>query len=176
MAQAVAAQAFARTAELVPDDDDGAACAQARAAYRAIPGHLLTSVAAGPWIRLYSFSSLAVLNAQLQAVISLQSYADAPEDAGPARSRRACSRAAAATLPRFDTGYWTYYALPARSVAARLPAVRRPAAEAARADRRTLRRRGDALRGVRSSSRRRSSSTNAGARHAALLALEAVDA
>ena len=34
---------------------------EARAAYRAIPSHLLTSVAAGPWIRLYSFQSLRVL-------------------------------------------------------------------------------------------------------------------
>ena len=50
----------------------------------AIPGHLLTSVPAGPWIRLYSFQSTAVLNAQLQSVISLASYAADSEDAAAA--------------------------------------------------------------------------------------------
>ena len=85
---------------------------EARAAYRAIPSHLLTSVAAGPWIRLYSFQSLRVLNAQLQAVISLQSYATAAEDPDAAALAARMQRAAAATLPSFDTGYWTYYSLP----------------------------------------------------------------
>src|SRR4051794_16678731 len=85
MAQAVGAQALARTAELVPDD---AAVLRrtATAAYRVIPKQLLTSVSAGPWIKLYSFGSLVVLNAQLQAVVSLQSYAEGAagtEGAGP---------------------------------------------------------------------------------------------
>ncbi len=111
MAQAVAAQAFARTAELVPEEAT-ALMREARAAYRAIPGRLLTSVAAGPWIRLYSFQSLRVLNAQLQAVVSLQSYATAAEDPDAAALAARLQRAAAATLPSFDTGYWTYYSLP----------------------------------------------------------------
>ena len=83
MAQAVGAQALARTAELVPDDA-AALRRSATAAYRAIPRHLLTSVAAGPWIKLYSFGSLVVLNAQLQAVVSLQSYAEVAEDSDAA--------------------------------------------------------------------------------------------
>ena len=111
MAQAVAAQAFARTAALVPDQET-ALMREARAAYRAIPSHLLTSVAAGPWIRLYSFQSLRVLNAQLQAVISLQSYATTAEDPDAAALAARMQRAAAAMLPSFDTGYWTYYSLP----------------------------------------------------------------
>ncbi len=111
MAQAVAAQAFARTAALVPDEAT-TFMREARAAYRVIPGRLLTSVAAGPWIRLYSFQSLQVLNAQLQAVLSLQSYATAAEDPDAAALAARMQRAAAATLPSFDTGYWTYYALP----------------------------------------------------------------
>ena len=111
MAQAVAAQAFARTAALVPDEAS-ALMREAHAAYRAIPGRLLTSVSAGPWIRLYSFQSLRVLNAQLQAVVSLQSYATTAEDADAAALAARMQRAAAATLPSFDTGYWTYYALP----------------------------------------------------------------
>jgi hypothetical protein len=111
MAQAVAAQALARTAGLVPAEATSL-MGKARAAYQAIPGRLLTSVAAGPWIRLYSFTSLPVLNAQLQAVISLQSYATTAEDSVAAALALRMQRAAAATLARFDTGYWSYYALP----------------------------------------------------------------
>jgi hypothetical protein len=113
MAQAVAAQALARTAGLLLGQTESVSLmGKARAAYQAIPGRLLTSVAAGPWIRLYSFTSLPVLNAQLQAVISLQSYATTAEDADAAALAARMQRAAAATLPRFDTGYWSYYALP----------------------------------------------------------------
>ena len=111
MAQAVAAQAFAGAATLVPDRET-AYMREAQAAYRIIPKRLLTSVPAGPWIRLYSFGSLRVLNAQLQAVVSLQSYAVQSEDADAASLATRMQRAAAATLPSFDTGYWTYYALP----------------------------------------------------------------
>jgi hypothetical protein len=111
MAQAVAAQAFARAAELVPDEGPALVRA-ARAAYQTIPRHLLTSVAAGPWIRLYSFDSLVVLNAQLQAVISLQTYASSTGDADAASLATRMQHAAASTLPRFDTGYWSLYALP----------------------------------------------------------------
>jgi hypothetical protein len=111
MVQAVAAQALARTAALVPEETT-ALMGKARAAYQAIPGRLLTSVAAGPWIRLYSFTTLPVLNAQLQAVISLQSYAGAAEDDDAAALASRMQRSAAATLARFDTGYWSYYSLP----------------------------------------------------------------
>jgi D-glucuronyl C5-epimerase C-terminus len=111
MAQAVAAQALARTASLVPEDA-AMLLGKARAAYQAIPNRLVTSVAAGPWIRLYSFTSLQVLNAQLQAVISLQSYATTANDTEAAALAARMQRATLATLPRFDTGYWSYYALP----------------------------------------------------------------
>jgi len=111
MAQAVAAQALARTAGLVPSESTSL-MGKARAAYQAIPARLLTSVSAGPWIRLYSFTSLPVLNAQLQAVISLQSYAATAEDSVAAALAKRMQNAAAASLSRFDTGYWSYYALP----------------------------------------------------------------
>ncbi|MDX6452507.1 MAG: hypothetical protein QOH16_2556 [Gaiellaceae bacterium] len=111
MAQAVAAQALARTAGLVPAEATSL-MGKARAACQAISGRLLTSVAAGPWIRLYSFTSLVVLNAQLQAVISLQSYATTANDSVAAALALRMQRAAAASLTRFDTGYWSYYALP----------------------------------------------------------------
>jgi D-glucuronyl C5-epimerase-like protein len=111
MAQAVAAQAFARAAQAVPERAT-AYLLEAAAAFRIVPRRLLTSVAAGPWIRLYSFSKQPVLNAQLQAVVSLQSYATATGDPQAATLATRMQNAAAGTLPRFDTGYWSYYALP----------------------------------------------------------------
>ncbi len=111
MAQAVAAQALARTAALVPAESS-MLLGKARAAYQAIPAGLLTSVAAGPWIRLYSFSSTPVLNAQLQTVLSLRTYAEDASDAQAAALAARLQNTAASMLPRFDTGYWTYYALP----------------------------------------------------------------
>lgn len=111
MAQAVAAQSLARAATLVTDESTGL-MKEATAAYRLIPKHLLTSVAAGPWIKLYAFQSTPVLNAQLQAVLSLTSYAVDAKDASAAALAHRMQNAAAATLARFDTGYWTYYSLP----------------------------------------------------------------
>ena len=75
-------------------------------------GGLVRALAAGPWIRLYSFSSLVVLNAQLQAVLSLRDYAtrSGNADAGDLATRMGA--AAASALGQFDTGYWSYYALP----------------------------------------------------------------
>ncbi len=109
MAQSVAAQAFARAASLLPDEAS-ALTHEATAAFKAVPA-LTTKVAAGPWIRLYSFSSLAVLNAQLQSVLSLQTYATATDDATAATLASQLEQSAAASVSRFDTGYWTYYSL-----------------------------------------------------------------
>ena len=103
MAQAVAAQAFARAAQAVPERGPDY-LREAAAAFRIVPRRLLTSVAAGPWIRLYSFSKVPVLNAQLQAVVSLQSYAASSGDTQAASLAARMQNAAAATLPRFDTG------------------------------------------------------------------------
>ena len=110
MAQAVAAQAFAGAAGLVTDRSS-AYLREATAAYRVIPRTLLTSVPAGPWIRLYGFDRLVVLNAQLQATLSLSSYAQAANDGAAAKLAARMQTAAAVTLPRFDTGYWSDYSL-----------------------------------------------------------------
>ena len=110
MAQAVAAQAFSRAAQLIPERATTYMRA-AHAAYRLIPRRMLTRVAAGPWIRLYAFSSLPVLNAQLQTVLSLESYAGASEDSSAAALASRMKTSAAEMLSRFDTGYWTYYSL-----------------------------------------------------------------
>jgi hypothetical protein len=109
MAQAVAAQAFARAASVVPAQS-ASLLREATGAFRAV-SQLTTKVPAGPWIRLYSFKSTPVLNAQLQSVLSLQTYAQATEDAAAASLADRMERAAAATVQRFDTGYWSYYSL-----------------------------------------------------------------
>src|SRR3954453_13186399 len=111
MAQAVASQGFTRAADLVPDSASRYVAA-ARGAYRGIPSRLLTSVSAGPWIRLYSFEPTAVLNAQLQTVYSLKTYSAKARDARADALATRLGTTAIAMLPRFDTGYWSYYSLP----------------------------------------------------------------
>jgi hypothetical protein len=108
MAQAVAAQAFARASALLSDPSLLRAAGRA---YAAVPGRLVQELAEGPWIRLYSFDRLVVLNAQLQAIVSLQEYAEMTGDAGASALASAMSVAAQTLLPRFDTGYWSLYAL-----------------------------------------------------------------
>jgi hypothetical protein len=109
MAQAVAAQAFARAASLVPGQST-AFLQEATRAFRAVP-RLTMKLAAGPWIRLYSFSKNPVLNAQLQTVLSLETYANATSDSAASTLAARMKQAAAATVGRFDTGYWTNYSL-----------------------------------------------------------------
>ncbi|HTR33493.1 MAG TPA: D-glucuronyl C5-epimerase family protein, partial [Gaiellaceae bacterium] len=111
MAQAVAAQAFAGAAALVTDRSK-AYMTEATAAERLIPKRLTTTVSGGPWIKLYGFSSLVVFNAQLQATLSLQSFAQASGDAPAAALAARMASTAYKLIPRFDTGYWSYYALP----------------------------------------------------------------
>lgn len=106
MAQAVAAQALARAGNRFGDP---ALLAASRRAYRAVPVGLLDTVQSGPWIRQYSFNDLVVLNAQLQAAISIGDYGSLADDAGASRLAVRMEYAAAALLPRFDTGYWSRY-------------------------------------------------------------------
>ena len=101
MAQAVAAEAFARLGLR----------AAARRAVRAIPSGLLLDTPAGPWIRLYQFSGTVVLNAQLQAVLSLRRYARLARDPEARRLADDLLATANALFPRFDTGCWSRYAL-----------------------------------------------------------------
>jgi hypothetical protein len=108
MAQAVAAQAFGRAQAKLGDP---AFAAAARKAFRAIPGKLVRPLPEGLFIRLYSFSDLAVLNAHLQAVVSLEDYALALEDSEALNVAGELRASAAALLPKFDTGAWTLYAL-----------------------------------------------------------------
>lgn len=101
LAQAVAAQALARAGRV----------AAARRAFNAIPNGLLMRRPEGPWIRLYGYSNVVVLNAQLQAALSIGHYARLTNDVRAARLARDLRAAALRLLPGFDTGSWSRYSL-----------------------------------------------------------------
>lgn len=107
LAQAVAAQALARSAALLDDPALGAAAVRAFASVTP----LTMKLSSGPWIRLYGFNSEIVLNAQLQAVLSLLEYAQSTEDANASALAQQLSNTAEKLLPRFDTGDWSLYEL-----------------------------------------------------------------
>ena len=107
MAEALAAQALARAGALLADESLTAAAARA---YAAVPPLTMQTVA-GTWIRLYGFNYETVLNAQLQAVLSLSEYAQTTGDESAGALARRMATAARALLPRFDTGDWSLYEL-----------------------------------------------------------------
>jgi hypothetical protein len=65
----------------------------------------------GLWIREYGFSDIAILNAQLQSLVSLADYADRSRDPDARRVVGSLDAATRALLPRFDTGCWSLYSL-----------------------------------------------------------------
>lgn len=105
LAQAVAAQSLARAGRK----------RAARRAFLPIPTRLLTRTRHGPWIKLYSYSSVLVLNAQLQTALSLGQYARLTDDVRARRLARQLRASARALLPRFDTGAWSRYSLDGRA-------------------------------------------------------------
>ena len=107
MAQAVAAQALSRAGTLLADPTLMAA---SQRAYRTVPS-LTRAVSTGPWIRIYAFNNETVLNAQLQTILSLQDYATATGDQAATSLSAQLQAATVKLLPRFDTGYWSLYAL-----------------------------------------------------------------
>ncbi|MGD0274388.1 MAG: D-glucuronyl C5-epimerase family protein [Gaiellaceae bacterium] len=113
MAQAVAAQALSYYGTNNASNETSSLDA-ARLAFLSIPGRLVQTVGPGSWIKLYGFNHSVVLNAQLQSIISLNDYAQLSDDVDAAALAASMSRSAAANLNRFDTGYWTYYALPSK--------------------------------------------------------------
>jgi hypothetical protein len=100
MAQAVAARAFAGL-DYLPE---------ARKAFLGVYGRTFR-LAPGPWVRLYSFSDVAVLNAQLQTALSLSIYGDLAHDAEATALSGQMLQSASELFPRFDTGAWSLYAL-----------------------------------------------------------------
>jgi hypothetical protein len=108
MAQAVFAQGFADAGDLLGDPQLADAAGKAFAAIRR---PLLRPLPSGPWIRLYSFSDTAVLNAQLQTILSLSSYAALAGNQQAGALAAQLTDAARSMLPRFDSGFWSYYSL-----------------------------------------------------------------
>lgn len=106
--QAVAAQALARTGEYVADPSLEHA---AFAAFRAIPQSFLMPLGGGSWIREYGFSDIAVLNAQLQSLVSLDHFAALSRAADVRRVVARLDVASRTLLPQFDTGCWSRYSL-----------------------------------------------------------------
>jgi hypothetical protein len=107
MAQAVAAQALARSSALLADPNLGAAAVRA---FASVPPFLL-SLPSGPWIRLYGFNGQVVLNAQLQAIVSLLEYGTTTNSAAATALAQRLSTTAEKLFPRFDTGDWSRYEL-----------------------------------------------------------------
>ena len=107
-AQAVAAQSLARASNLLGDPS------LARAAYRAfraVRQSFLRPLGGGAWILEYGFSDMAVLNAQLQSLVSLDSYAELTDAPEVHRTVALLDTASRALLRRFDTGCWSRYSL-----------------------------------------------------------------
>ncbi len=107
-AQAAGAQALARAGDLLGDPSllDAAA-----ASFRAIPRSLTLPVAGGDWIQEYSFSSIVVLNAQLQSIVSLREYASLSGNGEAEAFVAGLSRTTQSLLGEFDTGCWSRYSL-----------------------------------------------------------------
>src|SRR4051812_28045131 len=99
--QAIAAQALARAAVLLRDPSLGSA---ADAAFRALRHGLLLPVEGGVWIREYGFTRQVILNAQLQSVLAVESYASIAQTAASQRVVAGLAKAARTLLPRFDLG------------------------------------------------------------------------
>ena len=101
LTQAVAAQALARSGRI----------AEARKAFDALRPSLVMELPAGPWVRLYSFSNTVVLNAQLQTILSLRDYGLRTGDRRAVALSDRLARTAKLLLKRFDSGWWSRYAL-----------------------------------------------------------------
>lgn len=107
-AQAAGAQALARAGEVLGDQKLFAA---ARASFRAIPRDLTLRVGEGDWIQEYSYSDAAILNAQLQSIISLTEYARLSGNAQAAAFATSLDDTARSHIGSLDTGCWSLYAL-----------------------------------------------------------------
>jgi hypothetical protein len=107
--QAVAAQALARAGALLHDRTLTRAAA---ASFRPLlDGGLVLHVGGGAWIREYGFTHQVILNAQLQTILSLESYAQVAQSMPAAALARELEQTTRRLLPRFDLGCWARYQL-----------------------------------------------------------------
>jgi hypothetical protein len=118
MAQATGMQALARGATFFGEPRFMKAAESALTLFRRPPPlGVRVSSGRGYHYVLYSFASgLRVLNAFLQAITGLHDYAELNKDSRARRLFRAGDRAARRETPRYDTGNWSYYALPNRNL------------------------------------------------------------
>jgi D-glucuronyl C5-epimerase C-terminus/Putative peptidoglycan binding domain len=107
-AQAIGAQALARSSALLHDAKLAEA---ARAAYRGISRGLWIERDGGLWIREYGYSDMAVLNAQLQSLVSLYDYVKTNGDGLARADVEKMSSVTRTLLPQLDTGCWSRYSL-----------------------------------------------------------------
>jgi hypothetical protein len=91
--------------------DDPALRAAADGAFRGLRATLLIPVAGGSWVREYSYTGQVILNAQLESVLALESYARIARTPAARRVAQDVERAARRLLPRFDLGCWGRYQL-----------------------------------------------------------------
>jgi hypothetical protein len=76
-----------------------------------LPKELSRPLAGGIWVREYGFSDTAILNAQLQSIVSLLEYVELTDDQGANAFTQRMLAATRALLPQFDTGCWSLYSL-----------------------------------------------------------------
>ena len=107
--QAVAANALARAGARLGDESLETAAARAFAGLRRTL--LLPMTGGGLWIREYSYTGQVILNAQLESVLELDSYASIARTASARAVARILERTSARLLPQFDLGCWGRYQL-----------------------------------------------------------------
>jgi peptidoglycan hydrolase-like protein with peptidoglycan-binding domain len=115
LAQAAGAQALARSGAML---EDATLLENAEGAFTAIPERLSIKMGGGLWVREYGFSDMAILNAQLQTVVSLSEYVETTDDDAGREVVRELEHATRALFYRFDTGCWSLYSLGGSSASA----------------------------------------------------------
>jgi hypothetical protein len=65
----------------------------------------------GAWIREYGYTDMAVLNVQLQSLVSLGAFATLSRAPDVRRTVLRLDRASRTLLSQFDTGCWSRYSL-----------------------------------------------------------------
>ena len=118
MAQATGMQALARGAVFFAEPRFMTAAERALGLFlKPPPVGVQVSVGRGNHYLLYSFApGLRVLNAFLQAITGLYDYAKLNDDRRARRLFRAGDRRARRETPRYDTGNWSFYALPNKNL------------------------------------------------------------
>jgi hypothetical protein len=111
MAQATAAQAYARAGSRLADPQLTEVGRQALGAFDAsTPLGARVAAGTGAWYALYSFDPrLEVLNAMLQSLIGLKTYADITGDVHAAALFQQGDSTAQARIGGYDTGAWSLY-------------------------------------------------------------------